>query len=55
MTISEGASNSVIRKYAPNTSKISTRLSRLIVLLRALNTIYRIIFLSIPGNSITMI
>jgi hypothetical protein len=55
MTIGKGASSSVIRRYAPNTSKISTRLSGLIVLLRALNTICRAISLSIPGSSTTMI
>jgi hypothetical protein len=55
ITIGEGASSSVIRGYAPNTSKIGTRLSRLVVSLRALNTICRTISLSIPGSSITMI
>jgi hypothetical protein len=55
MTISKGISSSVIRRYTPNTSKVGTRLSRLVVLLRALNTIYKTIFLSIPGSSTTMI
>jgi hypothetical protein len=55
MTISEGASSSVIRRYTPNTSRIGTRLSRLVVLLRALNTICRTISLSVPGSSTTMI
>jgi hypothetical protein len=55
MIISESVSSSVIRKYTPNTSKVSTRLSGLIISLRALNTIYRTISLSIPGSSTTMI
>jgi hypothetical protein len=55
MIISEGASSLVIRRYTPNTSKINTRLSRLVVLLRALNIIYRTIFLLILGNSTTII
>jgi hypothetical protein len=55
MTISEGASSSVIRRYTPNTSKIGTRLSRLVISLRALNTIYRTISLSILGSSIIII
>jgi hypothetical protein len=53
--ISEGASSLVIRGYTPNTSKVGTRQSRPIVLLRALNIICRAISLSIPGNSTTMI
>jgi hypothetical protein len=53
--VGEGASSSVIRRYAPNTSKIGTRLSRLVVSLRVLNTIYRAISLSIPGSSTIMI
>jgi hypothetical protein len=55
MIISEGASSSVIRGYTPNTSRVSTRLSRLVVLLRALNVICRIISLLIPGSSTVMI
>jgi hypothetical protein len=55
MIVGEGASSSVIRRYAPNISKIGIRLSRLVVSLRALNTIYRAIFLSIPGNSTIII
>jgi hypothetical protein len=55
MTISEGTSSSVIRGYTPNTSKIGTRLSGLVVSLRALNTICRVISLSIPGSSTIMI
>jgi hypothetical protein len=55
MTIGKGTSSSVIRGYAPNTNKIGTRLSGLIVLLRALNIICRVIFLLIPGNSTIII
>jgi hypothetical protein len=55
MTIGEGISSSVIRGYAPNTSKVGTRPSGLVVVLRALNTICRTISLSIPGSSTTMI
>jgi hypothetical protein len=55
MIISEGASSSVIRRYTPNTSKISIRLSGLVVSLRALNIICRTISLSIPGSSTIII
>jgi hypothetical protein len=55
MTIGDSTSSSVIRGYTLNTSRISTRLSRLVILLRALNAICRAISLSIPGNSTTMI
>jgi hypothetical protein len=53
--IGKGASSSVIRGYTPNTSKIDIGLSRLTVLLRALNTICRTISLLILGNLMTMI
>ena len=46
----EGISSLAIYKYAPNTSKIGTRLSKLAVLLRALNAIYRAISLLILGS-----
>jgi hypothetical protein len=55
MIIDESISSSVIRGYTPNTSKVNTRLSGLVVSLRALNTICRIVFLSIPGNSTIMV
>jgi hypothetical protein len=55
ITIGKGISSSAIRRYTPNTSKMGTRLSRLVVLLRALNTICRAISLSIPGSSTTII
>jgi hypothetical protein len=55
VTVGEGASSSVIRRYAPNTSKMGTRPSRPIVSLRALNTICKAVSLSILGSSTTMI
>ena len=39
ITIGEGASSLVIHRYVLNTSKVGTRLSRLVVSLRALNAI----------------
>ena len=41
-TVSVGRSNSDIRAYEPNTSSVRTKLSRLAILLIALNTIYKI-------------
>jgi hypothetical protein len=55
VTVGEGASSSVIRRYAPNTSKVGTRPSGPAVLLRALNAICRAASLSILGSSTTMI
>ena len=55
VTMGEGISSSVIRKYAPNTNKIGTRLFGPAVLLKALNTIYKTIFLLILGSSTTII
>ena len=55
ITVGEGVSSSAIRRYVPNTNKIGTRPFRLAVLLKALNTIYKAISLSIPGSSITII
>jgi hypothetical protein len=55
VTIGEGAFSSVIRGYTPNTNRVGTRLSKLVVLLRALNIICRTISLSIPGSSTTII
>jgi hypothetical protein len=55
MTIGEGTSSSVIRGYMPNTSKVGTRPSRLVISLKALNTIYRTIFLLILGSSTIII
>jgi hypothetical protein len=55
MTIGKGASSSVIRRYALNTSKVGIRLFGPVVFLRALNTICRATSLSIPGSSTTII
>ena len=55
VTIGEGASSSVIYRYALNTSKVGTRPSRLVVSLRALNAICRATSLSILGSSTTII
>ena len=55
VTVGEGASSLVIRRYAPKTSKVGTKPSRLAVLLRALNAIYRAVSLSILGSSTIMI
>ena len=55
VTVGEGISNSAIYRYALNINKIGTRLFRLVVLLRALNAIYRAISLSILGSSMTII
>ena len=55
ITVGEGASSSAIYRYAPNTNKVSTRPFRLVVLLKALNAIYRATSLSIPGSLTTMI
>ena len=55
VTVSKGVSSLVIYKYAPNTSKVGIKLSKLIVLLRALNTIYRVISLLILGSLTTII
>ena len=51
----EGISNLAIYKYAPNTNKIGTRPFRLVVLLKALNVIYKSTSLSIPGSLTTII
>ena len=44
-----------IHEYAPNTSKINTRLFRLAVFLNALNAIYRATSLLILGSLTTII
>ena len=53
--IGEGIFNLVIHRYALNTSKVGTRLFRLVVLLKALNTIYRTTSLLILSSLITII
>ena len=55
VTGGKGISNLAIRGYTLNTNKVNTRLFRLAVLLKALNTIYRAVFLLILGSSITII
>ena len=55
MTINKGVSNLAICGYILNTNKVNTKLSRLVVLLRALNTIYRAISLLILGSLMIII
>ena len=55
ITVSKGISSLALRGYILNTSKVDTRLFRLVVLLKALNTIYRAISLSILGSLTTII
>lgn len=55
VTVSEGTSSSIICRYILNTSKVSTKLFKLAVSLRALNAIYKAISLLILGSSTTMI
>ena len=55
VTVGKGVSNLAIYRYAPNTNKVGTRLFRLAVLLKALNTIYKAISLLILGSLITII
>ena len=55
MTVGEGVSSLAIYKYAPSTSKIGTRPSGLVVLLKALNAICRAASLLILNSSITII
>ena len=55
ITVGKGVSSLVIYGYAPNTNKINTKLFRLVILLKALNTIYRAASLLILGSLITII
>jgi hypothetical protein len=55
MTVGEGISSLAIYRYTPNTSKVGTRLSKLAVLLKALNTIYKAASLLILGSLMTII
>ena len=55
VTVSKSISSSAIYRYAPNTSKVNTRLFRLVVSLKALNTIYKATSLLILGSLITII
>ena len=51
----KGVSSLAIYGYTLNTNKVNTRLFRLIVLLKALNIIYKTISLLIPSSSTTII
>ena len=53
--VGKGVSNLAICGYAPNTNKIGTRPSGLVVLLKALNTICRATSLLILGSLTTII
>ena len=55
VTVGKNISSSVIRGYVLNISKVGTRLSGLVVLLKALNVIYKTASLSISGSLTTMI
>ena len=55
MTVGEGVSSLAIYEYMPNTNKVGTRLFGPAVLLKALNAIYRAVFLLIPGSLTTII
>ena len=51
----EGVSSLAIYGYAPNTNKVGIRLFRLVVLLKALNVIYKAISLLILSSLTTII
>ena len=55
ITVGKGAFSLAIYRYVPNTNKINIRLFRLVVLLKALNAIYRVTFLLILGSLIAII
>ena len=55
ITVDKGISNLAICGYTPNTNKIGIRPFRLVVLLKALNTIYKTISLLILSSSTTII
>ena len=55
ITVGKGISSLAIQRYALNTNKIGTRPSGPVVLLKALNAIYKAISLLIPGSSTTII
>ena len=50
ITVGKSISNLVIYGYTPNTNKVNTRLFRLVVLLKALNTIYKTVSLLILSS-----
>ena len=53
--IGKGVSSLAIYGYAPNINKVGTKPSRLAVLLKTLNVIYRAISLLILGSLTTII
>ena len=55
ITVGEGVSSLVIYGYTPNTNKVGTRLFRLVVLLKALNAIYKTASLLILSSLTTII
>ena len=55
VTVGKGVSSLAIHRYVLNTNKVGTRLFRLVVLLKALNIIYRAASLLILGSLITII
>ena len=55
ITVGKGISSLAIYRYAPNTNKVNIKLFRPAVLLKALNTIYRVISLLILSSLMTII
>ena len=55
MTINKDISSLAIYRYALNTNKVGTKLFRPVVLLKALNAIYKTASLSILNSLITII
>ena len=55
ITVGKGIYSLAIYRYAPNTNKVNIKLFRPVVLLKALNAIYRTISLLIPSSLITII
>ena len=55
VTVGKGTSSSAIHGYTLNISKVGTRPFRLVVLLKALNAIYKATSLLILGSSTTII
>ena len=55
ITVNKSVFNLAIYRYAPNTNKVSTRLFGPVVLLKALNTIYKAAFLLILSSLTTII
>ena len=55
ITVGEGAFSLAIYGYILNINKVGIRLFRLVVLLKALNAIYKVISLLILGSSTVII